>query len=193
MATTDAIDQGGLEVRPLPVAEYQRMGEVGILGEDDRVELLGGLLAVMSPIGPRHALAVDALMDVLVAAVRGRAKVRVQNPVTLDNGSEPTPDVAVVRRRWPGYPARPPGPEDVLLLVEVADSSIRVDLGAKRQMYARAGIKEYWVVDLTQEVVHVHRSPANGRYATSSERGPDSALAMEAMPDVSIQARNILA
>ena len=191
MATTDAIDRGGLEVRPLTVAEYQRMGEAGILGEDDRVELLEGLLAVMSPIGPRHALAVDALNELLVAAVAGRARVRVQNPVTLDNGSEPTPDITVVRSRWPGYPARHPGPDDVLLLVEVADSSIRVDLGAKRAIYARAGIREYWVVDLTKDVIHVHRAPGNGRYAARSEFGPDGVLAMEAVPDVSMQAGQI--
>ena len=193
MDTTDALSRHGLEVRPITVAEYQRMGEVGILGEDDRVELLEGLLTVMSPIGPRHALAIDALTELLVVAVHGRAKVRVQNPVTLDNGSEPTPDVTVVRTRWPGYPARHPGPDDVLLLVEVADSSIRVDLGAKRDIYARAGVGEYWVVDLTKDVVHVHRTPANGRFTDTRECDGGSTLALEAMPDVSVPAGQLFA
>ena len=188
MVIAEALGRQGLEVRPLTVAEFHRMGEVGILGEDDRVELLEGVLTVMSPIGPRHALAVDALMRLLVAAVGDRARVRIQNPVTLDNGSEPTPDVVVARNRWRGYPASHPGPDDVLLLVEVSDSTIRADLGAKRALYARAGIAEYWVVDLTKDVVHVHRTPAGGRYADEHERTPDSTLDVQAIPGVSVPA-----
>src|SRR5262245_21396952 len=87
----------------LTVADYHRLGEARILGEDDRVELLEGQLVDMSPISPRHALAVDTLNELLVPAVAGRGVVRVQNPITLDNGSEPQPDLTVVRRLWAGH------------------------------------------------------------------------------------------
>src|SRR6185312_1090163 len=97
--------------------DYHRLGETGILGENDRVELLEGQLVDMSPIGPRHGLAVDALNELLVGAVAGRAGVRVQNPITLDDRSEGQPDIALVRRPWRGYPTAHPGPEDVILLV----------------------------------------------------------------------------
>ncbi len=160
---TDQIDV--LSRHPVPrhrltVADYHRLGEAGILDEDDRVELLEGQLVDMSPIGPRHALAVDALMETLVLAVAGRASVRVQNPITLDGGSELQPDVAVVRRPWRGYPTAHPQPDDVLLLVEVADSSLETDSGAKRELYARAGIRQFWIVDLTTDCVLVHRKPS---------------------------------
>src|SRR3954452_7804655 len=99
--------------RRLTVADYYRLAEAGILGRDDRVELLEGQLVDMSPIGPRHALVVDALTHYLVLAVGDRAAVRIQNPLRLDDRSEPQPDAVVVRRPWRGYPETHPGPQDV--------------------------------------------------------------------------------
>jgi Uma2 family endonuclease len=177
--------------RRLTVSEYHHLGQVGILGENDRVELLEGQLVEMSPIGPRHALAVDALHESLVMAVAGKAAVRGQNPVTLDDGSEPQPDIAVVRRPWRGYPGAHPGPDDILLLIEVADSSFNVDSGAKLEMYAKAGIREFWIVDLKIDVVHVHRKPSGLTYKSVTTVKPSEMLELEGLPGISIAAGHI--
>jgi Uma2 family endonuclease len=170
----------------LTVAEYHLLGQVGILRENDRVELLEGQIVDMSPIGPRHAIVVDALMHSLAAAIGEKAYVRGQNPITLDDGSEPQPDIAVVRRPWNGYPNTHPGPQDIFLLVEVADSSLETDSGAKCAMYAKAGIPEFWIVDLTTELVHVHRRPSGLGYESIKKVKPPETLHIAGIPDVSI-------
>ena len=172
----------------LSVADYHRLADAGILGEDDRVELLEGQLVTMSPVGPRHALAVDALTDLLSHALSAPARVRVQNPVVLNEGSEPPPDIAVVRRPWRGYPGQHPGPDDIFLLIEVAESSLAFDQGAKRILYARAGIREFWLVDLTADVVHIHRRPMGDTYTMVSKLGPEATLTIGALPGITIQA-----
>ncbi len=172
----------------LTVRDYHRLGEAGILGEDDRVELLEGQLVDMSPIGPRHSLAIDTLNELLVMAFAGRASVRVQNPITLDDSSEPQPDFTLVRRPWRGYPDAHPGPGDVLLLVEVADSSIDFDRGAKLELYARAGIREFWIVDLTTDGVLVHRDPDGRHYASVTRVEPSGVLEVAALAGTRISA-----
>jgi Uma2 family endonuclease len=172
----------------LSVADYHRLADAGILGEDDRVELLEGQLIAMSPVGTRHALAIDALTDLLSHALIPPARLRVHNPVVLDHGSEPQPDIAVVRRPWRGYPGEHPGAEDTLLLVEVADSSLAFDQGAKRTLYARAGIREFWIVDLTTDVVHVHRGPIGDSYTVIERLAADATLTIDALPNVTIPA-----
>jgi len=177
----------------LTLADYHRLGEAGILNEDDRVELLEGQLVDMSPIGPRHALAVEALNDLLVRAVGGRAWLKPQNPIELDDGSEPQPDIALVRRPWQGYPTAHPRPGDVFLLVEVADSSLEVDRGAKLELYAKAGIPELWIVDLTTDGVFVYRNPSGDRYRTVTRIEPSGVLEVEALPGVAIPAASLFA
>ena len=168
--------------------DYHRLGEAGILGEDDRVELLEGQLVDMSPIGPRHALAVDALTELLLTAVAGRASVRVQNPIALDAESEPQPDIALVRRPWRGYPNAHPGPEDIVLLIEVADTSLETDRGAKLELYAKAAIPEFWIVDLTRDGVLVYRNPGSGRYELMTRVEPAGMLDVMGLPGVAIPA-----
>ncbi|HEY2620552.1 MAG TPA: Uma2 family endonuclease [Acetobacteraceae bacterium] len=176
----------------LTIRDYHRLGEAGILGEDDRVELLEGQLVDMSPIGPRHALVVDALTELLVLAVAGRAVVRVQNPIVLDDASEPQPDFTLLRKPWHGYPDAHPRPPDVYLLIEVADSSLAFDLGAKLELYARAGIREFWVVDLTSNRVLVHRDPREGRYDSVVTVDTSGVLQVEALTGVTISAARVL-
>jgi len=171
--------------------DYHRLGRAGILGEDDRVELLDGQLVDMSPIGPRHALAVDALTELLVGAVAGRATVRVQNPIELDATTEPQPDIALVRRPWRGYPSAHPQPGDVFLLVEVADTSLELDRGAKLELYARAGIHEFWIVDLTTNGVLVHRRPRGNRYDLVSRVEPFGVLEIQDLAGVQIPAASL--
>ena len=188
---SDVLSRYAVPRHRLTRKEYYRLGDAGVLGEDDRVELLEGQLVDMSPIGPRHALAIDALNELLVLAVAGRAGVRIQNPVGLDDLSEPQPDITVVRRPWQGYPNSHPQPGDVLLLVEVADSSLGFDSGPKLELYARAGIREYWIVDLTSDSVLVHRDPRGAGYQSVTRKQPGSVLQAEALPGVSIPAASL--
>lgn len=177
----------------LTVDEYHRLGEAGVLDDDDRVELLEGQLVDMSPIGPRHALAVDALNELLLIAVAGRAGVRVQNPIELDGSTEPQPDLALVRRPWRGYPARHPQPEDIFLLVEVADTSLEIDRGAKLELYARADIPEFWLVDLATNGVFVYRNPTGGQYSSVTKVEPSGTLNIKELPGVAIPATRLFA
>jgi Uma2 family endonuclease len=190
---SDVLSRHPVPRHRLTVADYHRLGHAGILGNDDRVELLEGQLVDMAPIGPRHALAVDALTELLVHAVAGRAHVRVQNPVTLDSGSEPQPDLTLVRRPWSGYPRSHPGPADILLLIEVADTSLDLDLGAKRAIYARAGIAEFWIVDLTTDTVLVHRDADGEGYRSVTRARPPAVLDVRALPGVAIPSGAIFA
>jgi Uma2 family endonuclease len=177
----------------LTVADYYRLGQAGVLGEDDRVELLDGQLVDMSPVGPRHAVFVDRLMHMLVAAVGDRGYVRCQNPVTLDDHSQPEPDIAVVTPNWAGYPNTHPGPSDIFLLIEVADSSLGIDTGAKAEVYARSGIPEFWIVDLTTDVVRVHRKPAGRAYQSRATIRAPARLDIEGLPEVSVAVAAIFA
>ena len=193
---TDLADVLGRHPVPrhrLTVDAYHRLGEAGILAGDDRVELLEGQLVDMAPIGPRHALAVDALTELLGQAVGGRAGLRVQNPIALGPQAEPVPDIALVRRPWRGHPAAHPPPGDVLLLIEVADTSLELDRGAKLELYARAGITEFWIVDLTTDGVFVHRQPRGDRYDLVTRVEPSGVLQVEALPGVAIPAAALFA
>ena len=157
----------------LTVAEYYRMGEAGILAPDARVELIDGEIIDMAPPGHRHAGTVDQLALALSSAVNGRAHVRVQNPLRLDDHSEPQPDVSVLRRRPDFYKSGHPRPVDALLVVEVADTSLRYDRDDKIPLYARHGIPEVWLVDLKTKRFVRYRNPQQGAYASVDQ--PDLA------------------
>ncbi|HVC62423.1 MAG TPA: Uma2 family endonuclease [Acetobacteraceae bacterium] len=192
-APGDILSRHSVPRHRLTLDDYHRLGEARILGEDDRVELLEGQLVDMSPIGPRHALAVDALNESLIKAVAGRAWVRVQNPIELGDGTEPQPDFALVRRPWRGYPGAHPRPEDIFLLVEVADTSLETDRGAKLELYARAGIREFWIVDLTTDGVLVQRNPSGNRYESVTRVEPSGILEVKDLPGVMIPAASLFA
>lgn len=188
---TDVLSRHPVPRHRLTLDDYHRLGRAGILGGDDRVELLDGQLVDMSPIGPRHALTVDTLNELLVTAVAQRAIVRVQNPIELDARTEPQPDIALVRRPWRGYPGAHPQPDDVYLLIEVADTSLELDRGAKLELYARSGIRELWIVDLTTDAVLVHRRPRGDRYDVVTKVEPPSVLEVEALPGVQLSATSL--
>ena len=172
--------------RPITVAEYHRMGEVGILGERDRVELIEGELVAMSPIGSHHHGTVNMLTHALVHAVGERAIVSVQGPVRLDDLSEPEPDFALLKPRPDFYRAAHPQPADVLLLIEVADTSLNYDRAVKRALYARHAIPEFWIVDLTAGQVEVCRQPKADGYAAVTRVGRDRAAEPELLPGIHI-------
>jgi Uma2 family endonuclease len=188
---TDILSRYQVPRHRLTLRDYRRLAEAGILGKNDRVELLEGQLIDMASIGPRHALAVDALTELLVMAAAGQAVVRVQNPIVLDNMSEPQPDFSLLRRPWHGYPDEHPRPPDVYLLIEVSDSSLDFDLGAKLELYARSGIREFWVVDLTVNRVLVHRNPNDGGYDSIASVDMSGTLQVEALPGVTISVASI--
>ena len=177
----------------LDVDDYHRMGETGILGGDDRVELIDGDVIDMAPIGQDHAGTVDVLTRALVMACGERAIVRVQNPLRLDRLNELQPDVAILRPREDFYRrGDPPGPADVLLVVEVADSSLRYDRRVKLPLYARAGIGEVWIVDLRRRMVDVHRVPAGDGYATVEAHGPEETVTLALAPGIAVELRRVL-
>jgi Uma2 family endonuclease len=173
--------------------DYYRLGEAGILGRDDRVELLEGQLVDMSPIAPRHAIVTENLTALFVTAFAGRARVRCQLPVVLNDGSEPQPDLALVQRPWRGYPHTHPGPDDIFLLIEVADSSLDFDRTVKVELYARAGIREVWIVDLTTDLVFLHRGPSGGGYDSVVRVETPAALGVESLPGVTIPVAEVFA
>ena len=146
------------------VDEFHRMGEAGILSEDDRVELINGEIVEMPPIGSRHATCVRRLDKWLQKLVGDDAVVSAQQPLTLANDGEPIPDVALLRRRPDDYVDSHPTGSDALLVIEVADSSVLFDRNSKSRLYAGGGVPEYWVVDLTRNSVAVFQNSENGRY-----------------------------
>ena len=175
------------KIRPLTVDDYHRMVEAGILDERERVELLDGLLIAMPPEGPVHSDVAAELMVLLVQRFAGRATVRPGSPVALDGVSEPQPDLAIVRRREERYLHGHPTPRDVLLLVEVAWTSLAYDRRRKLRAYARNGIAEYWIVNCVDQRVEVNTDPHELGYATSRNYEHGEALALRAFPDELIE------
>ena len=147
------------------VDDYARMGEAGILTADDRVELIAGEIREMSPIGPPHAGIVDRLAELLFARLAGAAQVRTQGPVRLNRYTEPEPDLAVLRRRADYYQRHHPQAGEILLVVEVADSSLLYDRAEKMPRYAQAGIPEAWLVDVAAREVTIYSVPQPDGYA----------------------------
>jgi Uma2 family endonuclease len=171
--------------------EYHQMAEAGVLRDDDRVELIEGEIVDLTPIGPRHGAVVDRLTHALVRRCGDRAIVRIQGSIRLGLHSEPQPDVVLLRPRPDYYETALPGPEHVLLLIEVGDASLAYDRGVKLRLYAHAGIPEVWVVDLETNRVEVHLEPARDGYRRSDTRGPGDRLAPAAFPGVSLSAVDI--
>lgn len=166
----------------LTVDDYHQMAESGILGPDDSVELIAGEVLDMSPIGSLHAALVRALGRWLTDSVGQRAIVAVQDPVHLDDSSEPQPDIALLKPRLDYYAAAHPGPADTLLIVEVAESSLAYDLGVKVPLYARHGVPEVWVIDAATRITHRFRGPRPEGYAEHVMITPEEPLACLARP-----------
>jgi Uma2 family endonuclease len=173
------------------VDEFERMGEAGVFG-DARVELLEGAILDMSPIGNPHEACVDRLTAKLVPVLVGRAIVRVQGSIRLGDDSLPQPDLALLRPRDDYYANDRPGPADVLLVIEVADTSVRYDRWAKLPLYGKSGVAEAWVIDVNGCVVDVAAKPSPEGYGRLAQLGLDDPLAPSAFPDVALTLREIL-
>jgi Uma2 family endonuclease len=179
--------------RLFTVDEYYRMAEAGIFQEDDRVELIEGEIVEMVPIGSHHAGVVKRLIALLSALISGdQAILAVQDPVRLSEFSEPEPDVALLRPRRDFYAEGHPGPLDVLLIIEVADSSAEADRDIKAPLYARAGVVEVWVIDVNGGVLDVYRHPSAGSYAVHLTAARGDIVSPESLPDVKLTVSEIL-
>lgn len=173
--------------RPLSRVEYQQMIARGHFASE-RVELLRGELVEMSPQGPMHSEVIHRLLEQLIGALAGRARIRVQAPLAVSDRSEPEPDLALVRNRDYGDQH----PTDALLVVEVAATSIAIDRDVKAALYAAADIPEYWVIDLNERSIEVYSHPRDGQYWTVSRRRVGDTLQPGALPDIVLSVASII-
>ena len=178
--------------RRFTVAEYYAMADAGVLAHTERVELLDGEIIVMPPIGNRHQSGVDRLGETWILQLQGRAHVRVQGPVRLDDGSEPQPDLMLLSRRDDFYETAHPGPSDVMLLIEVADSTLEFDRNEKLQLYASAGIPEVWIVNLRDRRVEAYTAPVDGAYTNIRHFEIGENVSPQHFPDIALPVERII-
>jgi len=173
--------------------DYYAMAQAGILKPDERVELIEGVIYRMHPAGNRRALCITLLNDILaVLAAEGRISVSPQNPVHLNDFSEPRADLAVVQRRRAGLNPANPISEEVYFLIDVADSSLETNQQSKMPLYARCGIPEAWLVDLVKGILEVHRDPGLDGYRSVQRLRRGDRIAPLAFPDFEIAVESIL-
>lgn len=168
------------------------MAQAGILTEEDRVELLEGEILAMSPIGSRHAACVKRLIRLFDRSVGDRAIVAAQDPIQLAEHSEPQPDLVVLKPRADFYSQAHPGPSDILLLIEVSETSADTDRDVKLPLYARSGILEVWLVTLADERVEIYRQPSPGGYRECVTVRRGDHLSPQALPSVDLAVDGIL-
>ncbi len=181
-----------VEKRYFSVGEYYRMMKAGVLSENHRVELIEGEVLKMSPSGSRHAACVSRLDTLLHHQFGQIGIVRAQSPIHLDDFSEPQPDIALLRPRPDFYENQHPMPEDVLLVIEVAETSVEYDRNVKMPLYARAGLPEAWLVNLPKNILEVFTQPVNGKYKKSLKLKRGESFQSQTVPNLSINVDEIL-
>jgi Uma2 family endonuclease len=174
------------------VQDYHRMVEVGLLSEDSRVELIEGEIIEMSPIGSTHGGTVKRSSALLNRALGEILVISVQDPIRLDDFSEPQPDLALLKPRKDFYSKSHPTPEDVLVLIEVADSSLSYDRNVKLPLYARAGIPEVWLMVLQKELIEIHSHPKNGKYQKVQRLKRGKTLISQILPEFCCRVEDLL-
>ncbi len=178
--------------RRFTIDEYHRMGETGVLSEDERVELLDGEIVEMSPIGSSHAACVDRLNALFARRLAGRAIVRVQSPIVLNRHSEPQPDLCLLAPRADYYSTKHPRPRDVLLALEVMDARRGYDRTLKLPLYARTELREVWLVDLRGEALEVYTRPALRGYRQHHRLVRGRVVSPLAFPRLRVRVADIL-
>jgi len=174
------------------VEEYYRMGESGVLGHEPRIELIEGEVVDMSPIGSKHAYVVDLLVKLINQTIDDSLHLRGRHPVRLSDVSEPEPDIAIVRGPGTNYLEHHPLPNDVMLLIEVSDTTLKFDLETKAPLYAKHGIPEYWVVDLEGKQLHLFRQPEEGVYLVHETLDAAGTVEVPACPGARLALADIL-
>lgn len=190
MAATAQAPQTIPSRKRFTVEEYHRLAEVGVLQEDDRIELIDGELIEMAAIGIAHANAIVELDQLANRTVQHLARISAQNPIHLGPRSEPQPDLAIVRRRR--YDSHP-RPDDIFLVIEVSDSSFAYDREMKLPLYAAAGIPEAWIVDLNGRTIERHSAPRDGRYTQITIAAVGDTIASLSLPAFVVSVADILA
>ena len=185
-------ETGGGGRRRFSAVEFERMVELGLFPETERVELLGGDLFTMSPTGYRHQSCVDRLAHYLWSLLGARAQIRVQGPVRLSDELEPLPDVQLLSPRTDFYGQAHPGPTNALLVIEVMDTSAAHDRGVKLGFYARSGVREVWLVDLNREWVETYRRPDGELYRENVVVKRGEGLTPEAFPEATLAVDDVL-
>src|SRR5579859_4835224 len=175
----------------ISVADYHRIAKAGILGEDDRVELIDGEVRVMSPIGKAHLGIVNNYVALLVPLVGKTAVVSPQNPIQLNDMSEPQPDIVLLRYRDDRYTKKMPMPADVLLIIEISDSTLAYERLEKLPRYALAGIPEVWITDVESEAIECHTEPQGDQYLTKQTFKRGQSITVQALPNVTLTVDSI--
>lgn len=173
------------------VADYNRMGEVGILTEDDRVELLDGEIRTMSPVDAKHAAMVKRLSNLINQLIGAKYIIGVQDPIQLHDFSEPLPDISVLRWRDDFYEASHPTPKDVLLVVEVANTSEKYDRNEKLPRYAAASIPEVWLLNTSKQTLWQYSQPIDGDYHQQIEHKRGAILRCQSVPGMEIELNSL--
>lgn len=174
-------------IRPLRRVEYDKLVTEGVFA-NERVELLYGLVVRMTPINEPHCLAVDRLVEIFILALHGRAHVRCQGSFAASDDSQPEPDLAV-------YPLRRDErkrPSEARIIIEVSDSSLAHDRQIKAALYAEVGVPEYWIVNLVDRVIEVHRDPAKGVYSTKTLHARGDAITLLQFRDVTVRVSDVI-
>jgi Uma2 family endonuclease len=179
-------------VRRLSVQDYHQMAESGILQPGERIELLEGRILQMAAKGTAHSASVSRIEQLLRNCLGDRVLLRFQDPVRLDDYSEPEPDVAVVQVNPSYYEDHHPTPSEVYLLIEVSDSTLKFDRETKAPAYARSGIAEYWVLDVIRRKLHVYRSPSADGYQSETILSEELTITPIAFPDCTIAIKDML-
>ncbi len=174
------------QVRPLTSIEYYQMMESGIIREGERVELILGQIFSMAAKSTRYTVFVTRLLKELLALAEGRVIIRSQDPISLPNNSEPEPDIVIARLRSDEYINSHPSPADIILVMEVADSSIKFDRDIKAPLYAAAGITEYWIVNLIDNRLEIYRQPSGSIYTSIQIVTPPRSISLPEFPEISL-------
>jgi Uma2 family endonuclease len=180
------------QIRPLTVEDYHRMIETGIIHEGEHIELISGQLIEMAAKGTRHTVATTKMMQELLMLMYRQATIRCQDPIALSDRSEPEPDIVIARLRADDYVNSHPTPPDIILVIEVADSTLEFDRQVKLPLYALAGIREYWIVNLVDNRLEVYREPDRaqtgaGIYTNNQILLPSKSIAIPEYADKSIE------
>lgn len=170
--------------RPITADEYERMGEFGIFDRDENIELIDGEIIVMPPMNPPHFGSIARITELFVRRLNAFAIVTPQLPIRISTFSEPQPDFALLRRSDDFYSTRRPTPNDVIAFVECADSSLRYDRGTKLRAYAKADVREYWIVNLSERCIEIHREPHELGYRSRIVAASGDSVAFESLPEL---------
>ncbi|MGH7998124.1 MAG: Uma2 family endonuclease [Brasilonema sp.] len=183
-------------LKSFTIEEYHRLADLGFFTEDDRLELINGEIVQMSPKGTRHTTCCSNLLEELAVLVVGRAKVRCQDPISLPSKSEPEPDFTIVKKQAGNYLSSHPKPSDILLIIEIADSSLQYDQEEKLPLYAAAGISDYWIFNLVDNHLEAYSEPlqeVQGKFAYRLKRIilANETVTLPYLPDLSLDLSQI--